>query len=155
MRGRRPVAPRLRQAGDQVLQGRRVHRLDQVMVETGVGGALLVVLAAAIARERDEDDVPQRGILAREPRDLVPVDPGKTDVDEHDVGGMGARGVDCVVAVGDDADVVPEQLEERGCKASAASALSSTMSTRVRASPFSGGRSAASSFRRRAPAGGR
>src|SRR5438094_5989998 len=69
-----------------------VDRLDQVAIETGLAGALLVALAA-VARDRHHHGLRELRLAAQSAHHLVAVDAGEPDVEQDDVGPLLARQV--------------------------------------------------------------
>ena len=82
-----------------------------MVIEPG-GHRALPVLLAAVARERHQHDVMKAAFAARAARDLVAVETGKADVDEHHVGRVRAGCLERRDAIVEYAHVMAEQLEE-------------------------------------------
>src|SRR5690242_4921052 len=79
-----PEASRTSKRRQQPVEDVRTDGLRQVMIEARFLRALDVGVAA-VAGERDEHEILVRRILTDDPRQLVAVHAGKTDVDERDV----------------------------------------------------------------------
>ena len=114
---RRPGQQRVarREAGQQALdpgqQLGRVERLDEVVVGAGPQPADLL-LDLALGGEHDDRDVGGAALLAADlGRDLVAVELGQHDVEQDEVGRLGAPQAEPFRAVAGDDDVVALLLE--------------------------------------------
>jgi hypothetical protein len=73
---------------------------------------LAAIVLAAVARERDQHGVAERRVAPYATRDFVSVDAGQPDVDDHEVGRIGARRRERRGALAEHADAMPQELEE-------------------------------------------
>src|SRR5262245_65491160 len=71
----------------------------------------LPIFGLAVAGEGDHHRWPHRQRL-HPTRDLVAIETGQADIDQRDLGGLGAREVEPFVAVGARVDLVAVQLEQ-------------------------------------------
>ena len=114
---RRPGEQRVarREAGQQALdpgqQLGRVERLDEVVVRAGAQPPDLL-LHLALGREHDDRDVRRAALFAADlGRDLVAVELGQHDVEQDEIGRLGAPQAEALGAVPGDDDVVALLLE--------------------------------------------
>src|SRR4029079_8205796 len=100
-------------SGEERAKLRRIHRLQDMRVEARVERASAIV-RLPVARQRDELHVPRPGgaVAPDASRDLVAVEPRKTDVDDGDVGPRLSRAIEPFGAAAREESLVLPRAEE-------------------------------------------
>src|SRR4051794_17443226 len=99
--------------GDRGLDGVERDRLDQVVAEPGLAGALAVGVPA-VAGDRDQLELGEPGQLAELRGELVAVDDRQADVEKRDLGEELGRDLHGAVGVERDARVVAAAIKRHG-----------------------------------------